>query len=71
MKDHVKLRKFVTYFHFTSWDYVGFGIRIDWRSPNIKIYLPFCFLRIGYIVHTVRFGPYFDLGGFREDDNDD
>lgn len=69
MKDNVKLRKFVTYFHFISWNYIGFGFRIDWKSPNIKIYLPFCFLRIGYVIHTVRFFPLY-LGGFREDDED-
>jgi len=35
-------------FHFAGWGSIQLGIHIDWLMKNVEIFLPFCWLSIGY-----------------------
>lgn len=44
--------KFVMFYYFVAWHCISFGISFDFKSPNIEIYLPFGFIRIGWNIST-------------------
>ena len=51
MKSNIRDKQFVYFLHQTS--EISLGISIDFKSPNLEIHLPFCFIKIGWQgIHT-------------------
>ncbi len=51
---HPHSRQFVCYLHFIGLDNISLGVSLNWHLPNIEIHLPFCFIRVGWIVTYKR-----------------